>query len=204
VCAVAFACYFCSEFVHLSRLHEKVQIPLYLANSSSQVASKTTFCTLCQLLPTSVCAFFQFIPLYIVYKMNLSDCVNPYHRIPEAVKKTCTWTVWIVYTRYLCWWFVEVWWSSVETLKSNFLDNRWPKRKNRFLVDYCFSHCTIPPHCDSDSHLNAASFDPVRMRDRPPCPPHASTSPFFADRLCLLLPGRSRRSTKSDRRDGLI
>ena len=35
--------------------------------------------------------------------------------------------------------------SVVEMLKSNFLDNRLPKRKNRFLFDYRFSHCTIPP-----------------------------------------------------------
>jgi len=28
-------------------------------------------------------------------------------------------------------------------LKSNFLYNRLPKRKNLFLFDYCFSHCTI-------------------------------------------------------------
>ena len=48
---------------------------------------------------------------------------------------------------------------EVEMLKSNFLDNRLPKRKKRFLFDYRFSHCTIPPHCDS--HLNATSFDPV-------------------------------------------
>jgi len=34
---------------------------------------------------------------------------------------------------------------QVEMLKSNFLDNRLSKRKNRFLFDYRFSHCTIPP-----------------------------------------------------------
>jgi len=35
--------------------------------------------------------------------------------------------------------------SQLEMLKSNFLDNRLSKRKNRFLFDYRFSHCTIPP-----------------------------------------------------------
>jgi len=35
--------------------------------------------------------------------------------------------------------------NVVEMLKSNFLDNRLSKRKNRFLFDYRFSHCTIPP-----------------------------------------------------------
>jgi len=79
----------------------------------------------------------------------------------------------------------------IEMLKSNFLDNRLPKRKKRFLFDYRFSHCTIPPHCDS--HLNAASFDRVWMHGEIdlPRPPRASTYPLFRDRLCLLLPGRS-------------
>jgi len=35
--------------------------------------------------------------------------------------------------------------NVVEMLKSNFLDNRLSKRKKRFLFDYRFSHCTIPP-----------------------------------------------------------
>ena len=73
----------------------------------------------------------------------------------------------------------------LEMLKSNFLDNRLPKRKNRFLFDYRFSHCTIPPHCDS--HLNAASFDPLWMHgetDLPPSPrvhfPTLHRPPLFA------------------------
>ena len=45
----------------------------------------------------------------------------------------------------------------IEMLKSNFLDNRLSKRKKRFLFHYRFLIALYR----RDSHLNAASFDPV-------------------------------------------
>jgi len=130
-----------------------------------------------------------------------------YHLLPRSLIFTKSVTVsvsvavskmWVV----LCQALSESQWT-VEMLKSNFLDNRLPKRKNRFLFDYRFSYCTIPPHCDS--HLNAASFDPVWMHreiDLPPSPRvHFSTlhrPPLFSSA------GTFRGAVLIDRRDGLI
>ena len=76
-------------------------------------------------------------------------------------------------------------------LKSNFLDNRLPKRKKNDFYSIIVSLIALYRR---DSHLNAASFDPVWMHGDtallplPACPlPHSSQTAFVCS--CRDAPG---------------